>query len=130
MRSTILAFAAAVPMLACATGGAMVVRHPRPSGVIVVNDERAEPAARVLRVPKGHYPPPGECRLWYPGRPPGHQPPPAKCEQLLGHVPRGTFILYREKAWDADYDWAGYGRRHRGAVPEMVIRLSVSIRRD
>jgi hypothetical protein len=30
-------------------------------------------------IPPGHYPPPGECRVWIPGRPPGHQPPPVKC---------------------------------------------------
>lgn len=32
-----------------------------------------------LAVPKGHLPPPGQCRLWFPGRPPGHQPPPISC---------------------------------------------------
>ena len=31
-----------------------------------------------LNIPQGHYPPPGECRIWFPDRPPGHQPPPSK----------------------------------------------------
>jgi hypothetical protein len=31
------------------------------------------------RMPDGHMPPPGECRVWYPDRPAGHQPPPFKC---------------------------------------------------
>jgi hypothetical protein len=31
------------------------------------------------RVPPGHLPPPGECRLWFPDRPPGQQPPPGRC---------------------------------------------------
>lgn len=43
------------------------------------HDDRA---AYVGTVPKGHMPPPGECRLWYPDRPAGHQPPPTKCENL------------------------------------------------
>jgi hypothetical protein len=30
-------------------------------------------------IPPGHLPPPGECRVWLPGRPPGHQPPPGRC---------------------------------------------------
>lgn len=30
-------------------------------------------------VPKGHRPPPGECRDWDPDLPPGRQPPPRKC---------------------------------------------------
>ena len=29
-------------------------------------------------IPRGHMPPPGESRLWYPDRPPGHQPPPQR----------------------------------------------------
>jgi len=32
-----------------------------------------------VRIPRGHLPPPGECRTWYPGRPAGHQPPPYRC---------------------------------------------------
>ena len=31
------------------------------------------------RIPDGHLPPPGECRVWDPSRPAGHQPPPFKC---------------------------------------------------
>ena len=31
------------------------------------------------RIPQGHMPPPGECRVWYPGVPPGQQPPPGRC---------------------------------------------------
>jgi hypothetical protein len=42
-----------------------------------------------LRIPPGHYPPPGECRLWYPDRPPGHQPPPGRCHP----VPPGAWVI-------------------------------------
>lgn len=38
---------------------------------------------RALRIPPGHLPPPGSCRLWYVGRPPGHQPPPTSCARLF-----------------------------------------------
>jgi hypothetical protein len=30
-------------------------------------------------IPRGHLPPPGECRNWYRGLSPGHQPPPYRC---------------------------------------------------
>jgi hypothetical protein len=30
-------------------------------------------------IPRGHLPPPGECRNWHRGVPPGHQPPPYRC---------------------------------------------------
>jgi hypothetical protein len=36
-------------------------------------------ARRVERIPRGHLPPPGECRVWDRGVPPGHQPPPYRC---------------------------------------------------
>ena len=44
-------------------------------------------------IPRGHYPAPGMCRIWYPGTPPGHQPPPMRCRRLRGHVPAGAVIL-------------------------------------
>lgn len=33
------------------------------------------------RVPKGHLPPRGMCRVWVDGVPPGHQPAPTSCAQ-------------------------------------------------
>lgn len=42
-----------------------------------------------LSIPPGHYPPPGECRIWYPDRPPGHQPPPGNCR----NVPPGAWLI-------------------------------------
>lgn len=42
-----------------------------------------------LNIPAGHYPPPGECRVWFPDRPPGHQPPPGRC----GPVPPGAWLI-------------------------------------
>jgi hypothetical protein len=46
-----------------------------------------------LNIPKGHYPPPGECRIWHPGRPPGHQPPPMSCDRAKARVPPGAWII-------------------------------------
>jgi len=47
-------------------------------------DRRDEPRWGVAppwapRVPQGHMPPPGECRVWIPGVPAGQQPPPGRC---------------------------------------------------
>jgi hypothetical protein len=64
-----------------------VVRVP-PREVVYYTPQRA------VRVPPGHLPPPGYCRLWYPGRPPGHQPPPRPCGQLFrGHGYAGAVIV-------------------------------------
>ncbi len=46
-----------------------------------------------LNIPKGHYPSPGECRIWYPDKPAGHQPPPGKCSELRSQVPPGAWLI-------------------------------------
>ncbi len=48
---------------------------------------------RMPKIPPGHMPPPGKCRIWYPGRPPGHQPPPGDCMELRRHVPPGAWLI-------------------------------------
>jgi hypothetical protein len=70
-----------------------------------------------VRVPPGHMPPPGYCRLWYPGVPPGHQPRPERCERLFRarHLPPGAVIV-GAPAHDvvyADDRGRGRGRGHR-----------------
>jgi hypothetical protein len=45
------------------------------------------------KVPPGHLPPPGSCRIWFPDRPPGHQPPPGPCEELQYRVPPGAYLI-------------------------------------
>lgn len=47
-------------------------------------------------VPPGHLPPPGQCRIWYPGVPPGQQPPPGSCQELRHRVPPDAYLVYGE----------------------------------
>ena len=51
-----------------------------------------------LDIPKGHYPPPGECRIWFPDRPAGQQPPPGRCYR----VPAGAWLI-RHPQDDAEH---------------------------
>ena len=44
-------------------------------------------------IPKGHMPPPGECRIWFRDRPPGQQPPPGDCYDLEQVVPRDAILV-------------------------------------
>lgn len=46
-----------------------------------------------LHVPPGHMPAPGECRVWYVGRPPGHQPPAVPCGYLRGYRFPGAVVI-------------------------------------
>ena len=47
----------------------------------VYGDETTSRGSRNARVPKGHLPPRGMCRVWVDGVPPGHQPAPTSCAQ-------------------------------------------------
>lgn len=51
--------------------------------------------ASVGRVPFGHLPPPGKCRIWFANRPAGHQPPPGDCQVLSQRIPRGAHLVSR-----------------------------------
>ena len=52
--------------------------------------------AHGIDIPKGHLPPPGHARIWYPGVEPGHQPPPGQYGELAHRVPVGAWLISRE----------------------------------
>ena len=52
---------------------------------------------RRINIPRGHYPPPGECKIWNPALPPGQQSPPISCSSLPDYVSDdGRIILYSD----------------------------------
>lgn len=91
-----------VSFLYSADWGDVYVQYGRPvaASVYVVPAPIAAPPAAYLRppetirIPPGHLPPPGLCRVWYPGRPPGHQPPPTDCDSAYWYAPPGSYIVY------------------------------------
>lgn len=72
------------------------------SGHVLVTEGEPQPALphpvlgplASLGIPPGHYPPPGQCRVWIPRQPPGHQPAALPCH-ALGEIPLGAWVLYR-----------------------------------
>jgi len=45
------------------------------------------------KIPPGHMPPPGSCRIWLPNTPPGKQPPPGDCYELSRVIPPGAWLI-------------------------------------
>jgi hypothetical protein len=66
-------------------------------------------------------PPPGECRIWYPGRPAGHQPPPGRCGALSRQVPAGAWLMRRPDADPQYVDVSVYDQRRPGVVLDVGI---------
>jgi hypothetical protein len=60
-------------------------------GVIIADPGYSHPEH--VKIPPGHMPPPGKCRIWHPDRPPGQQPPPGECHQLRYRVPPGAVLV-------------------------------------
>lgn len=48
------------------------------------------------RIPPGHMPPAGACRVWYDGIPPGQQPPPMSCRdaERIASRSRDARVIY------------------------------------
>ncbi|WP_338919555.1 tetratricopeptide repeat protein [Pseudomonas silesiensis] len=67
--------------------------RPRPEGTLLRASVEPVPAYDGVAIPRGHLPPPGKCRIWFPDRPPGHQPKPGKCKKLRHRVPSGAYLV-------------------------------------
>lgn len=64
-----------------------------PAGQLQMVDVDSGRAYAEVEIPRGHMPPPGKCRIWFPDRPPGHQPAPGKCKKLKHRVPLGAYLV-------------------------------------
>jgi hypothetical protein len=95
MRLSIVAVLALLSLTACASSGRIVVAKGEPAPPPPPPPHRVQGPVLVLGIPPGHYPPPGQCRVWIPGRPPGHQPAPCACYPLANDIPPGAWVLYR-----------------------------------
>lgn len=93
-----IAVAAAFALAACGGSKEPPVTGPTPGrtagtggGTVATNRSTAV----VLGVPPGHLPPPGQCRVWIPGRPPGKQARARSCAGIIAVAPAGSMIIYR-----------------------------------
>ena len=75
------------------------------------NDRNKGTRGYEKRVPPGHLPPAGQCRVWYDGVPPGQQPPPTSCGEAQRVAARdgGARVIYGDR--DGRGDRGRYGDR-------------------
>ncbi len=98
-----LTLSACTPSLTVDVGASVrVTATPTSSGLLTVHVpagrkgsiEVQDVDGRYFKIPPGHFPPPGTCRIWYPHQPPGQQPPPGACRELERRVPAGAYLVY------------------------------------
>lgn len=76
-----------------------------------------EPQKRYsINIPKGHFPPPGHCRIWHPDREPGQQPPPQRCPIQMNNIPLGAYVVSRIDDGDNKVLVTIYHERRPGVV--------------
>jgi len=79
----------------CATYGSVILEDE--TGSITVEVDKGPGKgyyeSTLPKIPPGHMPPPGKCRIWFPGQPPGQQSPPGDCWELERQVPPGAWLI-------------------------------------
>lgn len=100
LHSTRIMVALAGPtVVAAGCGGKPSQPQPRPAAVVfedrlVISDTDDK---RPLGIPPAQLPSPGNCRVWYPGRPAAKQSPAQSCAQADSAATEESWILYRPR---------------------------------
>lgn len=89
----------AVPLLASCSSTRVHIKGGHPAKQEAKNEQSH--VRGPLKVPPGHMPRPGYCRVWIPGTPPGHQPKQGPCDRVARNVPPGAWLLHRPQ-WDPE----------------------------
>ncbi len=116
-----LAPAFVILLISLAGCGSLRVTYKNPPGEAESNGDTGQPVYASLKIPPGHLPPPGSCRIWFPETPPGRQPPPGNCTELSLDIPAGAWLLYRRADQPRYVDVSVYDDRRPGVVIEVRI---------
>ena len=75
----------------------------------------------LLKIPRGHLPGPGKCRIWVPGTPPGKQRKAGDCNKLASEVPAGAWLVYRHSHDIDRIEITIYDEKHAGLIVEVQV---------
>ena len=80
------------------SGGILIEPEPvmigNPTGKEVHHHKNKKHSRRQhIKIPPGHMPPRGMCRIWFKDRPPGHQPTPVSCHRIGPRIPYGAVVI-------------------------------------
>ena len=75
----------------------------------------------LLKIPKGHLPKPGQCRVWVPGTPPGRQQKAGNCSTLAPQVPVGAWLVYCHTNDPDRVEVTIYDEKRAGLIIEVQI---------
>ena len=64
---------------------------------VVVQSQAPVKKHKKHKIPKGHLPPPGKCKIWLPNKPAGHQGPSMSCKKAMDQAPYGSWVVKRAK---------------------------------
>jgi hypothetical protein len=83
------------------TAGDVIDAARRRAGVygdtLYRDGSRTSRSSRSSKVPPGHRPPPGMCRVWIDGVPPGQQPAPTDCATAERTRPANARVIYGDQ---------------------------------
>ena len=82
--------------------------------VLVLTASSAGAQGRADRVPPGHRPPAGSCRVWVDGVPPGRQPAPTDCATAERTRPANAVVIYGDQATYRGKEYRGKGKKGKG----------------
>ncbi|UCD80110.1 MAG: hypothetical protein JSW26_01360 [Desulfobacterales bacterium] len=84
---------ALLTLTACGTTESVITDNEETDARIQMEKKAPADKGHAYNIPPEYMPPPGKCRIWFPGRPPEYQPPPGECADLERQLPLNTWLL-------------------------------------
>lgn len=91
--AAVLAMFMILALAGCGNTEPVTIRNEKAGVQFTGREQNLPDQGRPFNIPLEYMPPPGKCRIWFPGRPPERQPPSGECADLERHLPLNTWLL-------------------------------------